>query len=151
MQSKSLPKIWKGTRKRKKSKLSESANDATKNDSTLPLTNLKPNSNLLQAIPEETHSARLNSIEEINGDDVFKLFDEEFSGKKNNNLNKIEIVDKNEKNDANLNVDKEVVLNVEKNTVNDEYTKPDANEQSNQDEFEFEYETDDEVNKKFKF
>lgn len=118
-----MPKIWKGTRKRKKSKLSESANDTTKVDSNLPNTNL----NLLQAIPEESHAT---SIDETNEKDVFKLFDEEFSGKKVETQNKIEIVEKS--------VQKEVVSNIEENKINEELLI----------EEELEYETDDEVSGK---
>ena len=118
-----MPKIWKGTRKRKKSRLSESANDTTKVDSNSPNTNF----NLLQAIPEESHATRLSSIDETNEKDVFKLFDEEFSGKKVDTQNKIEIVEKI--------VQKEVVSNIEENKVNEELLI----------EEELEYETDDEV------
>ncbi len=122
----SLPKIWKGTRKRKKSKLSESANETTKVDSNLPNTNF----NLLQAIPEESHATALTSIDETNEKDVFKLFDEEFSGKKAETQNKIEIIEKN--------VEKEVVSNIEENKINEELLI----------EEELEYETDDEVSGK---
>ena len=143
----SLPKIWKGTRKRKKSKLSESTNDAAKTDSTFGLTSAKNSSGGLQAIPEETLSTRLNSIDETNGEDVFKLFDQEFCANKTDTSTKTESIDTNEKAKVNLNVEKEINLEVEKK--NEENAKLDATEQTNQDEYE--HETDDEVSDHFFF
>jgi len=143
----SLPKIWKGTRKRKKSKLSESTNDAPRTDSTFGLTSVKNSSGGLQAIPEETLSARLNSIDETNGEDVFKLFDQEFCANKTDTSAKAENKDTNEKSKVNLNVEKEINLEAEKK--NEEHAKLDATEQTDQDEYE--HETDDEVSHRFIF
>jgi hypothetical protein len=84
----SLPKVWKGVRKRKKSsRLSESGNDIS---SDAKSSNLKATGDTaLKTIPEESVAApmtaktdRLNSIDDINNDeDAFKLFDDEFSDK----------------------------------------------------------------------
>ena len=80
----SLPKIWKGTRKRKKTKQSDLASgqcEFNRTESTAANTDIDGKSTL-QTISEEKPSNKLSTSISIDGEDVFKLFDEEFSGKK---------------------------------------------------------------------
>ena len=143
----SLPKVWKGTRKRKKSKQAESL-EAERVDSSSSCANDKSKSNPLQTIHEENTSAeRLNSID---GEDVFKLFDDEFSGKKTSAISKPEPT-----NGLNTNKEKVVITDDSKVDVEpvtqvnkSEEKKSDADlkePEKEQDNDVLEYETDDEV------
>ena len=82
----SLPKVWKGTRKRKKTRPSESGggqNDPSRTDSTSSNTDPTAKQPTLQTIPEEGHKlASSKSVDDSNNDDVFKLFEEGFGAKK---------------------------------------------------------------------
>jgi hypothetical protein len=97
--STSLPRIWRGTRKRKK-KNSETdrslSNDYVNDTDTLSTHTTKTNTiaaagSSLHTIPEEDNSSSQNKNELV--DDVFKLFDEGFTSK-NEDSNKTEATTK---------------------------------------------------------